>query len=79
MKNIMLKAILLIIFMTTYLQAFNQGNLGLNKSLTDFSELIRKDAFGKVVLTEDDIEGSAYLTDDFVLGTITTKEDILYT
>ena len=48
------------------------------QSYHDFMKLQPKSTLSKVVLSEDDIDGSPYLKDEFTLGDIITKDDIIY-
>jgi hypothetical protein len=48
------------------------------QSYHDFMKLQPKSTLSKVVLSENDIQGSPYLKDEFTPGDIITKDDIIY-
>lgn len=77
-NSIIVLAVTLLI--TTSQQAYNQVSIssGLERTFTDFTNLHSKNVFKAIILTENDIEGSAYLDDHFVLGDIITYENVIY-
>lgn len=72
--------ILLITILNTNLKAFNQVGQteGFAKFQVDFISAIHDDSFRGFTLTEKDIAGSPYLSNEFIFGLVMTNDNVTY-